>query len=167
MVDARFASPEAPKVAFLDEWMGAAETWPCAMGVLAARQLWQYYPRQVLGSLRPAAARSEDLIVDLLDRTLREMYFAYPRLVERAFAQWGMSAKRAQSIRFRTDVADPTGVEFRGEHLYRILFLTTQERRDRTATWYESLLHASTMQEFSSILFDDILRQIMDLGHKP
>jgi hypothetical protein len=159
-VDARFFSHTNQRLAFLDEWIGAAEIRRCALGVLAARQVWPGFPHQVLASLRPAAARPEAEIKDLVDRTLREICYVYPRLVERAFAQWGVSSQRAQSIRFRTDVPDPKGVGFRSEALYKDLFLSTPERRLKVAEWYEQLLHERTLRDFCAKLWDYLLAEL-------
>jgi hypothetical protein len=159
-VDARFFSHTNQRLAFLDEWIGAAEVRRCALGVLAARQVWPGFPHQVLASLRPAAARPEAEIKDLVDRTLREICYVYPRLVERAFAQWGVSSQRAQSIRFRTDVPDPKGVGFRAEALYKDLFLSTPARRLKVAAWYEQLLHERTLRDFCAKLWDYLLTEL-------
>jgi hypothetical protein len=159
-VDAELFSPLDGPIRTLEDVLASSDSRLQRIGILTARWLCKEYPQKILRTLEPVLRNSDTVISDWLDKTLKEIYLLYPRLVEEFFWKTRTNPARVASIKNRLDVVDAAGVMHNGDPLYKSLFLASRERRLNVIAWHERLLDSENLDEYCQTLVFALLAAV-------
>ncbi|MES1243474.1 MAG: CHAT domain-containing protein [Acidobacteriota bacterium] len=160
-------SPKEGRIPFLEPWFTSLDRRDRLYALICARKLWRHQPVKMLQTLEVVCSSDDETVASWLDVILKEIYMVLPRLVEEFFRRTGMEPARAQRIKTRSDVVDPSAVVHPGEPLYKALFLGPRERRKKLAEWYLHLLQSDSLEDYCDALARWFISKIhnMDTGN--
>lgn len=159
-------TPKEGPIKILEERLRSPDPKKVQLALLATRYLWGEHPKKVLGTLEAIVDSKDEVVINWLNKILKEIYLIYPGLVEEFFwrNRMHMSQSRIHTIKFMTDVVDAVGFEHDGGPLYKALFLRSKERRILFAEWYKKLLESSSYEDFCDEFIDYLFNEILDLS---
>lgn len=161
-LDAILFAPKDGPIGFLEEYLNSSDSRNILLSILALRYCWREYPGKVLGTIELVIDSQIPIVVDWLERFLKEIYLVYPRLVENFFWKNNFSLNRIQRIKFRADVLDSRSVEHGGYTLYKALFLKKKDRRIAFADWYKKIFQSSSLDSYCNDLLEFFFEIVLE-----
>jgi hypothetical protein len=157
-------SPKEGPIPFLEPWFVSPDKRDRLYALICARKLWRHQPVKMLRTLELVTDSTDEIVASWLDVILKEIYLVHPRLVEEFFRRNDLGTTRIQRIKTRSDVVDPSAVVHPGEPLYKALFLGPQERREKFAQWYVTLLESNSLERYCDALVRWFISQLYNVA---